>query len=74
MRSDVEGIARKRLLVTAGIGFHSKKKGERKRKSIRGNTISQAIAQINTKVVGYGSTPLEKVFTSEKKAEEEKKE
>ena len=71
MRLDVEGMARKKLLVTGGIGFHSRKKGERKRKSIRGNTVSQSVAQINTKIVAYGSTPVDKVLA---KPAEEKKE
>ena len=75
LRSDVEGVGRKRLLVTSGVGFHSKKKGERKRKSIRGNTISKSISQINTKVVTYGSKPIEKLISKKEEApKEEKKE
>ena len=74
MRSDMEGIGRKKILVTAGVGFHSKKKGERKRKSIRGNTISTAISQINTKVVTYGSKPIEKLIGKTEKREAVKEE
>jgi len=74
MRSDVEGIARKRLLITKGVGFHSKKKGERKRKSIRGNTISQAVSQINTKIVKAGSTSVEKLLGKSDKKEAPKDE
>ena len=62
MRSDVEGTARKRLLITKGVGFRSKKKGMRKRKSIRGNTVSTVISQINMIVVSYGSQPVEKLL------------
>ena len=62
MRKDVEGIGRKKLLITAGVGFHSSKKGVRKRKSVRGNTVSAAIAQINTKIVTYGSKPVDKLM------------
>jgi small subunit ribosomal protein S6e len=75
MRKDVDGAARKRLLVTSGVGFHSKKKGERKRKSIRGNTISQSISQINTKIITSGSKPVEKLLgKSEEKAKGSDKE
>jgi small subunit ribosomal protein S6e len=74
MRKDVDGPGRKRILVTSGTGFHAKRKGERRRKSIRGNTISNFIVQVNTVVVAHGSQPLEKlVGKSEKAAEEENK-
>lgn len=72
MRRDVEGTARKKILLSSGPGFHPKRKGQRKRKSIRGNTISTAISQINVKVVKYGDKPLEKIFgVKEEKAEKE---
>ena len=52
----VEGIGRKRVLLTRGKGMHAKKpKGLRLRKSIRGNTISQDIVQINLKVSKQGN-------------------
>lgn len=78
MRSDIDGTARKKVLLTKGIGFHTKKKGRRKRKSIRGNTVSTDISQINTMVVTAGSQPLEKLLggaeNKEKKSEEAPKE
>jgi small subunit ribosomal protein S6e len=78
MRRDVEGIARKRLLLGFGPGFHPESRGQRKRKSVRGNTISAATSQINVKVVTYGSKPLEGLMgkepKKEKATEEEKKE
>jgi small subunit ribosomal protein S6e len=74
MRRDIEGSGRKRALVTAGTGFHAKRKGERRRKSIRGNTISGFIVQVNTVVSTHGSQPLEKLIGKSEKAEEEKKE
>lgn len=51
MRADVEGAVKKYLLLSSGTGFRPKKKGERRRKLIRGNTISPDIVQINTVVV-----------------------
>ncbi len=55
MRNDVEGIARKRVLIVSGVGLRKKtRKGMRKRKLVRGNSISLNIAQINTKIIKYG--------------------
>ena len=56
MRKDVDGPARRKAILTGGVGFHSKRKGLRKRKSVRGNTISPDTAQVNCKVVKAGST------------------
>lgn len=62
MRPDVEGPGRKRVLLTAPPGFHPLRKGQRKRKSVRGNTVSSEISQINVKVVKYGAKPLEQLL------------
>jgi len=51
MRSDFPGMRRKRVLLTGGVGFNPKRDGLRKKKSIRGNTISGDISQINFVVV-----------------------
>jgi small subunit ribosomal protein S6e len=60
MRYDLTGTARKKALLTKSIGFRGiktirKKKfkvqGMRKRKYVRGNTISADIIQVNCKVV-----------------------
>lgn len=48
MRADVDGAVKKYLLLSSGAGFRPKKKGERRRKLVRGNTISPDIVQINT--------------------------
>jgi small subunit ribosomal protein S6e len=77
MRRDVDGIGRKRVLLSRGTGFRTKIRGKRKRKSIRGNTISAAVSQINVKILTYGSKPLEELIgkteKKEKLSEEEKK-
>ena len=67
MRPDLEGSARKKALLSKGIGFRSRKKikkkvfkvkGMRKRKFIRGNTVSDEIMQVNCKIVeGEGDIP-----------------
>jgi small subunit ribosomal protein S6e len=78
MRKDVDGTARKKILISGPPGFHPGAKGQRRRKSVRGNTVSGDIVQINTKVVKHGSKPIEQVFKKEEKPRgkegEEKKE
>lgn len=51
MRPDVLGGVKKYVLLTAGIGFRSKVKGMKKRKLVRGNTITEEIYQINAKKI-----------------------
>src|SRR3989344_4217917 len=55
MRFDIDGVGRKRVLLTRGPGVKINIKGMRKRKIVKGNTINQAINQINLKVLKYGS-------------------
>jgi len=52
MRSDVHGSARKRVLLSKGVGLHDAEHGDRIRKLIRGNTISEEIYQINCRFDG----------------------
>lgn len=47
MRPDLPGPVKRRLLLSQGPGFRPKKKGLRRRKLVRGNTISEDIVQIN---------------------------
>ncbi len=49
MRSDVHGGVRKAILMSGGTGFKAKAKGERRRKMIRGNVITDDIVQLNLK-------------------------
>ncbi len=51
MRPDVHGGVRKRVILTGGAGFKPRRRGERRRKMVRGNTITEEITQINVKVV-----------------------
>jgi len=72
MRKDLEGVGRKKVLLSGGVGFHSLLNGQRRRKSVRGNTISNQISQINLKVAKYGEKSIEELLGIQKK--EEKKE
>ena len=51
MRPDVHGPRRVRILISRGPGFRPKERGERRKKTVRGNTISPEIVQINMKLV-----------------------
>ena len=50
MRPDIHGGIKTRIILTKGIGFHSTRKGERRRKTLRGSTITEEIVQINMKI------------------------
>lgn len=47
MRSDVQGGVKAYVLLHKGKGFRSNEDGVRKRKLIRGNTITEEIYQVN---------------------------
>jgi small subunit ribosomal protein S6e len=51
MRGNVHGGVRRRVVLSGGAGFSPNKKGERRRKTVRGSTITDEIAQINMKIV-----------------------
>lgn len=51
MRPDLPGPVKKKVLLSGPPGFHPWEKGERRRKMVRGNTISEDTVQINTVIV-----------------------
>ncbi|MEM3040760.1 MAG: 30S ribosomal protein S6e [Nitrososphaerota archaeon] len=51
MRADVHGGVKARVLLSGGTGFKPRERGERERKMVRGDTITEDIVQINTKIV-----------------------
>ena len=67
MRKDLPGVKRRKLLLTRGVGFNSTEPGLRKRKSVRGNTISPDTIQLNMKVTGPGAKPIEELIKVEEK-------
>ncbi|OLS20332.1 MAG: 30S ribosomal protein S6e [Candidatus Heimdallarchaeota archaeon LC_2] len=58
MRGDIEGVMRKRPLLSGGVGYNPKRKGVRMRKLIRGSEIFDDIAQLNVMVLKAGKKPL----------------
>ena len=65
MKDSLEGTERKRVLMKNGVGLDVEKDGERQRKSVRGNTVSNQIEQLNTKVVEAGDKSVEDLLTEE---------
>jgi len=51
MRKDIDGPIRKKILLSKSIGFKPKREGERRKKRVRGNMITDEIIQINTKLI-----------------------
>lgn len=76
MTTWLHGPGRKRIMLTGPPGFHpeKKKKGLRKRKMVRGDTISEEIAQINVRVLKQGEKPLEELLGKGEEAGKENKE
>ena len=68
MRTDVHGAARKKVLLVKGVGLQDVEYGQRKRKLMRGNTVSEEIYQLNCKF--DGELPVE--APTEEKTEDKK--
>ncbi|MDQ1280867.1 MAG: small subunit ribosomal protein S6e [Thermoproteota archaeon] len=50
MRANVHGGVKARIILSEGVGFHPKEGGARRRKLVRGSTITDDIVQVNLKV------------------------
>ncbi len=51
MRPSVHGGVRRNIVISGGVGFNPKHEGERRRKAVRGNVITDEIVQVNAKIV-----------------------
>src|SRR5213593_2327337 len=71
MRLDIQGSAKKRAVLSGGVGFKPEAKGERVRRLVRGRTVAEDTLQVNSVLV---SGELEKVAMAEKPAAGEGKE
>jgi small subunit ribosomal protein S6e len=67
MRPNVHGGVRREVVLSGGVGFNPETRGARRRKTVRGNVITDEIVQVNMKIV-------EKPKEKEKKKTKEKKE
>ena len=70
MRNDIHGAARKYVLLSKGVGLQDAENGQRVRKLMRGNTISEEIYQVNCKF--DGELPVEAPTEEEASTTEEK--
>ncbi|HDS63250.1 30S ribosomal protein S6e [Methanofollis tationis] len=61
-RKDLPGAGRRRILLSKGFGFHPEHEGERRRKTIRGNEITQDFVQINAVVAAYGEKSMDELL------------
>ena len=64
LRSDLPGARQTRLYVGEGFGFHAPRRGMRKRRTFRGNTISEDTVQINLVVDQKGPKALAELFAA----------
>ncbi|MFZ0966375.1 30S ribosomal protein S6e [Candidatus Bathyarchaeota archaeon CG_4_8_14_3_um_filter_42_8] len=70
MRRDVHGGVRRRVILSGGVGFNPQNEGERRRKTVRGNVITDEIVQLNMKIVEKPKQPKESKKTKEKREKE----
>ena len=69
MRPSVHGGVRRSIVLSGGVGFNPTNEGMRRRKTIRGNVITDEIVQINMKVVEKPKGAKEGKKAKEKKEE-----
>jgi small subunit ribosomal protein S6e len=67
MRFDIQGAARKRALLSGGVGYKPDNEGERQRRLVRGRTISEETMQVNSVVVSGAATVPDAPKEAEKK-------
>ena len=60
MRADVHGGVKKYVVLSSGPGFRSSRHGERRRKLVRGRTITDETYQINFTVTTEAGAPPKK--------------
>lgn len=70
MKKDIDGPRRVKSLLTGGVGYKPKAAGVKRRKTLRGNTISEDIVQINTIVSKAGNKSINDILNPEKSEEE----
>ena len=51
MRPDIHGGVKVRILLSDGQGYRPRRKGERRKKTVRGNTVTPETTFLNLKIV-----------------------
>ena len=67
MDNSIQGTAKRSVMKK--IADAGKDKGEYRRKTVAGSTISENIEQLNAVIVKYGDKPIEEVFPKKEKGE-----
>jgi len=65
MKKDVDGPRRIKSLLAGGTGFKPKRDGQRRRKTVRGNTVSDDIVQISAVVAQKGKKSIEELLKTD---------
>lgn len=73
MRPNIHGGVRIGVILSEGVGFHSSQKGERQRKTLRGNVITEEIVQINMKIVEKPEKPKKREKAEKPKGKKKEK-
>src|SRR5215467_557805 len=76
MRFDIQGAARKRAILSGGVGYREGYGGQRQRRLVRGRTVSEETLQVNSVIVAgsaapVAATPSSTVSTGTKEVEKE---
>jgi len=69
MRPNVHGGVRISVILSGGVGFRPDKAGERQRKTLRGDVITEEIVQLNMKIVEKPKKKKKKKKTGGKSTE-----
>jgi len=51
MRPDIHGGVKTRVFLSGGVGFNPREKGERRKKTVRGNVVTPETTFLNFKIV-----------------------
>ncbi len=72
MHPSISGVSRKKILSLKGTGFRQSARGIKMRKSVRANTVTEELSQLNVQVVKEGKAPFTD-YAGQPKVKEEKK-
>jgi small subunit ribosomal protein S6e len=73
MRFDVQGMGKKKIFIGSGPGVRRVRKGEKRRKTVRGNVISEDISQLNLVVKQAGPQKLSEIIGTPSSESKDKK-
>lgn len=59
MRLDIQGAAKKRAILSGGVGFKPNDNGERRRKLVRGRQVGEDTLQVNSVIVAESAASPE---------------